>query len=195
VSFNDGETRFILACKGFRLPEIFWIGNKAAFGTIPSTWPKSIPEKIKKRRVQMYWRTLVADRDSEGHPPPNWYSLAYEDAYKLCLDGELNTTGLLRERKKDEEQISRTLKEFLKRVQDVTWNRRLARLEGDTLALVPERTLCSDGICILSGCDVPVVLRKHRGNLWEFIGEAFVYGSMDGEAMDRPHEEITFNLI
>jgi hypothetical protein len=69
------------------------------------------------------------------------------------------------------------------------------RLEGDYLGLVPGQTMKSDRICILFGCDVPVVLTGWGDGLWEFIGEAFVYGVMDGETMDRPHEDTTFNLI
>jgi hypothetical protein len=195
ATFNNDEARFILTCGGFLLPKIEWKGEAASYGRISSTWRNSMDETIKKQRPQMYWRTLVADRDSEGNPPPHWYSLAHDETYKLCSGGDLNTEDLLRERKEKEEQISRTLKAFIRRVQAVTWNKRLVRLAGDGLALVSERTAFSDNICILFGCDVPVVLRRHGDDFWEFIGEAFVYGAMDGEAMDCPHENMIFNLI
>ncbi|KAN0106850.1 HET domain containing protein [Hyaloscypha variabilis] len=195
ATFNNDDARFILTCGGFLLPKIEWKGEAASYGRIRSTWRNSMDETIKKQKPQMHWRTLVADRDSEGNPPPHWYSLAHDETYKLCSGGDLNTEDLLRERKEKEEQISRTLKAFIRRVQAVTWNRRLVRLAGNSLALVPERTALSDNICILFGCDVPVVLRRHGDDFWEFIGEAFVYGAMDGEAMDRPHENMIFNLI
>jgi hypothetical protein len=87
--------------------------------------------------------------------------------------------------------------EFLKRVQAVTWNRRLIRLEGDSLGLVLEQIEKQDRICILFGCDVSVVLRRRDDGFWGFIGEAFVHGSgvMDGEAMERPYEEMDFRLV
>lgn len=75
------------------------------------------------------------------------------------------------------------------------WNRRLVRLKDYSLGLVPERTLRFDRICILFGCDVPVILRKRRNDFWELIGEAFVYGVMDGEAVERPYQDMSFNLI
>jgi hypothetical protein len=47
-----------------------------------------------------------------------------------------------------------------------------------------------DRVCILSGCSVPVLLRKNRGRIgglasetWFFVGECFVLGIMDGEAV------------
>ncbi|KAH6708970.1 heterokaryon incompatibility protein-domain-containing protein [Leptodontidium sp. MPI-SDFR-AT-0119] len=39
-----------------------------------------------------------------------------------------------------------------------------------------------DCVCILSGCSVPVVLRRDKEN-WSFVGECFVCGIMDGEAV------------
>jgi hypothetical protein len=39
-----------------------------------------------------------------------------------------------------------------------------------------------DLICILFGCSVPVILRKHKDGFYEFVGESYIYGKMDGEA-------------
>ena len=53
--------------------------------------------------------------------------------------------------------------------------------------LAPGNSRVKDIICILSGCTVPVVLRPHgtpEGDpYYELVGEAFVYGKMDGEVM------------
>lgn len=196
VLFNDDETRFILSCRGFQLPDISWIGERAANGSIPNSWYSSIKGHIEQKYWdEMYWRTLVVDRDSRGNPPPHWYSLAYNDAYRLCSDGGLDAKNLLQKQRNDGEQISSKLKEFLERVQAVTWDRRLVRLVDDSLGLVPERTSQYDRICILFGCDVPVVLRRLKGGFWEFIGEAFVYGVMDGEAIERHHKDRDFKLV
>jgi hypothetical protein len=143
---------------------------------------------------EIYWRTLVVDRGSKGNTPPHWYNLACIDAYELCLDGGLNTTKLLQDQKKEDKQISSKLKEFLRRVQAVTWNRRLVRLADDSLGLVPSRTIRYDRVCILFGCDVPVVLRRLKDDTCELIGEAFIYEVMNGEALDRLYEDVTFNL-
>lgn len=40
-------------------------------------------------------------------------------------------------------------------------------------------------ICILFGCSVPIVLRKHpREKYFILIGECYIHGMMDGEAME-----------
>jgi hypothetical protein len=51
-----------------------------------------------------------------------------------------------------------------------------------------------DVICILDGCSVPVVLRPcsrdmgtrtdERGSFYQFVGECYVHGMMDGEAKE-----------
>jgi hypothetical protein len=52
--------------------------------------------------------------------------------------------------------------------------------------LAPSRARNDDLVFILAGCTVPVVLRKcvnSSGSTFELIGEAYIYGKMDGEAM------------
>jgi hypothetical protein len=63
---------------------------------------------------------------------------------------------------------------------DANSNKHLDQLFG----LAPENTQRNDIICILAGCTVPVVLRKCSNSpYYDLIGEAYVHGKMDGEAM------------
>jgi hypothetical protein len=74
------------------------------------------------------------------------------------------------------------------------------------LGLVPDSANRDDFICILFGCSVPVVLRKEihtagktiTGIHFKFIGECYVDGMMDGQALDTteglPKNYITFEI-
>jgi len=42
-----------------------------------------------------------------------------------------------------------------------------------------------DLVCILKGCSVPVIVRKRKEGRYKLVGESFVYGHMDGEAIER----------
>jgi len=81
--------------------------------------------------------------------------------------------------------------EFLRRVSAVVWNKRLFLSCGKfkhRFGLAPNAVEVNDIICILLGCSVPVVLRKHgegTEQYYEFIGEAYIYGMMDGEALEQ----------
>lgn len=57
----------------------------------------------------------------------------------------------------------------------------------------PAETRERDQICVLSGCSVPFVLRA-VGEEWEVIGECFVLGIMDGEAVAMGGEKTRFVL-
>ena len=49
--------------------------------------------------------------------------------------------------------------------------------------MAPLQTSVGDVICVLFGCDMPVVLRKIDENSYTFIGGCYVHGIMEGEAM------------
>lgn len=141
------------------------------------------------------WRTLVAERGADGRNPPAWY----ERACYYCLvhdspNGHINSSELLR---KTQPNIVR---DFLKRVQAVTWNRRFLEAKStkgsDRLhGLGPHTALRGDLVCLLFGCSVPVILRHHIdssiGDYYTLQGEAYMYGCMDGEAiLSRTEEQI-----
>lgn len=173
-----------LFAKGFQLASINLVSPRTTAGLILRESLKMcgwtgiennihcVPDRI--------WRTLIADRDSEGQIPPRWYQ-------RVCLrclevadtfnNGDLNVGQLLQE-------DSEMLRIYLTRVRNITWNRKFFTSEGDLLGLCPAATTQGDLVCILYGCSVPVILRRHEdGGYFELIGEAYVHGKMDGEAM------------
>lgn len=90
---------------------------------------------------------------------------------------------------------SRSTIEFLVRVQSMAWNRKIFLTRSKTqgqkrLGLAPPDAREGDTVCILHGCSVPVVLRAITGdeNYYVLIGECFLYGMMDGEALDSAHK-------
>jgi hypothetical protein len=146
------------------------------------------------------WPTLCADRDEKGDPAPDSYGVAMHDLMKamnprtamrhmIGLDprsASIDIEELL------ESDISEHIKSFLSVVRNVVWNRRTFEAPGlpteDPLrGLVPRNARVGDRICILYGCSVPVVLRKHEISdkecYWKLIGDAYVHGVMDGEAI------------
>jgi hypothetical protein len=66
------------------------------------------------------------------------------------------------------------------------WNRTLfttVDLKGRKMfGLGPAEAAKGNSICVLHGCCVPVVLKQEQ-NYWTLVGKCFVYGIMDGEAM------------
>jgi hypothetical protein len=76
-------------------------------------------------------------------------------------------------------------------IPDEVWDARIAQLSKGRRGFISKRGLCGlvpedagngDCLCILFGCDVPVVLRK-TGDSYAFVGECYIQGLMNGEAM------------
>ena len=91
-------------------------------------------------------------------------------------------------------------KNFLKRMRQVTWNRKFMELKLDdvyktaactdhaAIGLGQPDTREGDIVCILYGCTVPCMLRPRPnqsgdGLDYDFVGECYVYGFMGGEAI------------
>lgn len=79
------------------------------------------------------------------------------------------------------------------RVKDTisTMARRLAITEKGRLGMAPSRAQKGDSVMVLYGCNIPVLLRD-RGGKFEFVGECYVDGFMDGEAITLLNDENGF---
>lgn len=164
----------------------------------------TIPERL--------WRTLVADRAIDGSKAPSWWRRACMFALSMASrDGDLSTPRLLQNK-----SLPQTVHEYLGRVQAMVWNRRIFALEPATasetnaiplpemVGLGPRDTQQGDCACVLMGCSVPVILREvpstEQNGVFELVGECYIHGMMDGEALSSTPSEAwssvrEFNLI
>jgi hypothetical protein len=185
-----------LYIKGFRLDKITRLSGRVSQGMIQKEafeiggWP---PNYITPKVPDQLWRTLVADRGPNGINAPAWYHRACRECLThVDQHGDLNTNKL-----KELEGTPTTIVSFLDRVQRVTWNRRFFKSRSDDDAkkrrsprfgLAPPKAELGDIVCIIFGCGVPVLLRERNtcdDRYFEFVGECYVHGYMDGEAVPR----------
>ena len=168
------------------------------------------------RRVpDRLWQTLVADRGPNGLPIQPIYRRACQHVLvNLTKNGHINIDNLLRSNDNPRRRIAGYTKDYLERVRSVTWDRSF--IEGQPIltdnsaqsggtseklvGLAPPKTMENDIIAILYGCSVPVILRptydyEHELEGYQFVGEAFIYGKMDGEAIRGGYKETEFRLI
>ncbi|KAF8861653.1 hypothetical protein BDZ45DRAFT_250827 [Acephala macrosclerotiorum] len=199
---QEHELSGILAVRGFVVGTITERSEIMRGGIIPGDWISRMgwnKEQYDNRVPDMLWRLLVADRTHRGGKPPQWYK-------RSCLHGLVDprvadAEGNLHSVTEVDRHISEMTTKYFKRVERVVWNRRLLQadihpdfdklllgLDGPLLGLTPKETKVDDIICILLGCTVPVILRAVKGGrvaeLYQLIGEAYVHGIMDGEAVE-----------
>lgn len=207
----DPEVNESLNIQGFVLDTIRKKASAARAGVIPSDWNKIVGwENTSSPPPETFWRTLVGNRDFTSHKPPRHWRKACHDAFSLRTSG-----GDLDIKEAVAYECPKFVQQYLERVQCTVWSRRLAVLSSipvqESLCLVPMCAKKGDKVCILYGCNVPVLLRERSGDKrnrcgcsengcqcgcqnctsgyesgpisYELIGECYVHGMMDGEAL------------
>ena len=191
--FGEGRKRLSLFVEGFIIDAVHQTEACAENGKIPKEWlaagrwydqSANPPER--------FWRTLVASRGPGGSNCPRFYPRACKFLKSQLYRGDISTMELL------QKAPSTIVTRFLRRVQEVIWMRRLFTTLRSSLGLAPQESRKGDLICILYGCSVPVILRRHAANpsdihYYEFIGECYVHDLMDGEALTikkKEHREV-----
>ncbi|PVH82006.1 hypothetical protein DL98DRAFT_489244 [Cadophora sp. DSE1049] len=188
---NDKKKLFFV--HGFRLDSVARLGPRAAEGIILYEWLQlggCIISDEADFVPEPFWRTLVADRGPNGSNVPSWYRRAFLHCLaESTANGDINTKALIKACEAD----STLVVDFLQRVQSVIWNRKfLVSRNNKWIGLAPMAAQENDIICILHGCSVPVVLREVKGEtFWELVGECYVHGMMDGEAMEGRDTKVT----
>jgi len=76
-------------------------------------------------------------------------------------------------------------------------NRRLFITSSERLGLGPAGMMSGDTVAILFGGNVPYILRPSEDNRWQFVGECYLDGYMNGQAMEGrdPSRDEWFELV
>lgn len=137
--------------------------------------------------VHAWIRTITADVDNDGSRLTP--SQLHRFNSKIRAFSEENS-------EKDDGVgcLAETIIEFIQAMSCATAYRRFFVSKRGHMGIGPELSRIDDMICVLPGCQVPVLIRKHEG-YHVFVGECFVWGLMDGEAMGKERDGYeTFRL-
>ena len=191
---------------GYQVACIQQISHRLYEGMIPYEWlqlggwrQRSYEDEEANDIPEELWRTLVANRTPEGKDPPQRYLVALTWAIERHnSNNDINTAELIRQGQPEE------MVKFLKRVQEVIWNRRFFLLPDRTdgvayrFGIAPTDAKVGDIVCVLLGCSVPVVLSPldatNINNGYRVVGEAYLHGVMDGEVLMR-ETSVEFCLV
>lgn len=154
------SSHYSLYLDGFIFDRIEEVEETSRSGAIPKKWFAlggwSDPEHSEPPAE--FWRTLVADRGKDGQNPPYYYTTALKESVRRggLESGSVDTTALITNERNP------IIVEFCRRVQAVIWNRRLVKTKAGRLGMVQEDVRVGDLVCVLFGCSVPVILRRHQ---------------------------------
>jgi hypothetical protein len=155
-----------------------WL-HLALYGISPSA--KAYPPDVVEARINAFWRTLICNR---AEPPyvieEKWYRNMFDVARgALPIPTDVRTTSTI----SDEEKLQSYVAPLVSSLDNRMAGRRFFS-SGDELGKMgigPEHIELGDQICLLMGCDIPIILRT-EGDHFVLVGEAYVHGFMQGEA-------------
>jgi len=138
-----------------------------------------------RSREESLRRTLCCDQTTEI--PPQKAPAKYAPAYKALRkqhettadDGHVDLEAVFRSILPD--LLNYTA--FSNTVWQHVRGRKLCATTGGYLGSVPSGSLIGDKICILFASVVPFVLRGCKGEFFKLVGECYIHGTMDGEAI------------
>ena len=160
VKASSEIRHYSMFVEGFVLDTILEQGQVAMSGNLPHDWLERIgwtdrtDDPPHEERWEAFWRTLVADRDSNGGDPPIYYQHAcLAQLRQATAQSSFVTDNWL--------DIAQTpVTNFLRRMKAIIFERCLIETEGKRLGLAKDKVKKEDLVCILYGCSVPVILRK-----------------------------------
>lgn len=165
---------------------------------------KMIPDQFENDLTSLY-RTHVADKTrepSKASTSRGLFSEWFERNKQLRIQGCTLEEHLHKNSKnvsvRTEEQVQDgSGKRLYRRLEDtvVTMARRLMVSERGHIGMAASRARRGDLICVLYGCSIPVLLRKVENGRYEFIGECYLDGFMDGEALSSDSADVQFRIV
>jgi hypothetical protein len=99
------------------------------------------------------------------------------------------------EQSEEQKKLQTHARSVLSWAEQINHGRTLFKTTAGRLGLGPKNMLAGDIVTIIYGTKVPIILHPINQACYEFVGEAYTHGIMDGEFMaTNPFEEI-FELI
>lgn len=138
-----------------------------------------------------FLRTLVCNRTLEGKKAPKDFILDDVASFvRQSLEVDVVPEYLLQ---KDRSKGISGLEAFT----SLTKSRRFAATDIGLVGYVPMRAKKGDLVCILFGSEVPFVVRKEAEGKYLLVGECYMHGIMEGEAVETGatrHKEEVFTF-
>ncbi|KAL3293234.1 Heterokaryon incompatibility protein [Colletotrichum asianum] len=142
-----------------------------------------------------FLRSLVCDRTGKGRVPETQLILRDVGSFvRQTLEISVVPEYFLQLQEDDRMNGMMGLRAMLA----FTESRRFAATDIGLIGYVPMRAKRGDLVCILYGSEVPFVVRKEAGGKYAIVGECYIHGIMDGQALKmRVHgnEDEVFSFI
>jgi hypothetical protein len=139
------------------------------------------PPDVIDARIQAFWRTLIFNRaESPYQIEDKWYHSMF-DVARGALAAPKDTLADLSLSDEDKRQLY--VAPLMASLDNRMFGRRFFSSRDDLgkMGMGPAQIELEDQICLLMGCDIPMILRS-EGDHFVLVGEAYVHGFLQAEA-------------
>jgi hypothetical protein len=129
-------------------------------------------------------QTLVAGATPSGHRATASEVDKNFEAYHRAFSPLAGTRPQLSDQAEEQRRLTKAgMLNFEYAFEEACCGRAFAVTEEKYVGLVPVKAKAGDYVCIILGCDVPLIVREDDGK-YVLVGECYIHGIMYGEAMD-----------
>ncbi|KAE9367241.1 HET-domain-containing protein, partial [Stipitochalara longipes BDJ] len=130
-------------------------------------------------------QTLVAGATPSGHrATASEVDKNFEGYYRVMSLLAAGTRPQLSDQTEEQRRLTKAaMLDFEYAFEEACCGRAFAVTEENYVGLAPVKAKAGDHVCIILGCDVPFIVREDDGK-YVLVGECYIHGIMDGEAMD-----------
>jgi hypothetical protein len=136
----------------------------------------------------IFWRAWICNRVvAGGPPPPEWKELEPLVRYLATHVDDLlqkRIENLDMSRFKDVDAINQ-ITIYSAATEKWCSGRTFCATRGRYIGWVPFASIDGDLICIFEGAQVPYVLRPAEDGTYRILGDCYIHGIMEGQAMER----------
>ncbi|KAI1294366.1 hypothetical protein F5Y03DRAFT_373219 [Xylaria venustula] len=171
-------------------------------------WPW--PTDFSFEKYENLWRTFICNRLPDNKIPTDDYGLAWENymEWKFEITADEDDGDDIGPYHKlimniflsDEEKVKRS---FYNELFSGLWSRDVARAnrswcynrrffisEEERYGWAVDGTLPNDKVAIIHGSDFPFLLREAGDGTYKMVGDCYIHGLMEGEALEDKYKEI-----
>ncbi|KAI1193673.1 heterokaryon incompatibility protein-domain-containing protein [Nemania serpens] len=138
--------------------------------------------KARRPEWEILWRTLTCNHTDFLNTVPNYYRewvMAYTDLVREGLEAD---AGFVRTWLSKVRHVEEGIAYFSK-------GRRFAGTDGGLIGWVPEEAIEGDAVVIPYGSKVPLVVRSDGKGRYKLVGDCYIHGLMDGQAINAPGKQ------
>ncbi|KAJ4290840.1 hypothetical protein N0V90_010035 [Kalmusia sp. IMI 367209] len=160
------------------------------------------------------WRTLIGDKTYQIRPAPQAYGWVLKTVLERLVELknifvtnplDVLFTRAVAEKLQTEFGLDkfREFEKANKEAQDLQWlfdsgigssPYAFCVTKGGFVGMVPQLSQIGDYVCLIYGFEVPYVLRRSSEEKYKLVGDAYIHGIMDGQALVEGTDE-DFTLI